>query len=73
MLALVPDQQPCERQRYVEGVLAVVVDGVDAVEARHLAGKQPLEVLEGLLQGQERVLGPGRAKERRDRAQHRLR
>ena len=71
LLALVADQQARERERYVEGVLAIVIDGVDAVKAADLAREQPLEVREGALQRLERHLRPGGAEQRGDRRQHR--
>jgi hypothetical protein len=36
LLPLVADQQPCKRQRDVERVLAIVIDGVDPVKALDL-------------------------------------
>ena len=50
LLPLVTDDEPRQRQCYVERVLAVVLDGVDAVIARYLTGEQPLEVGEGAAQ-----------------------
>ena len=73
LLALVADQQARERQGDVERVLAVVVDGVDAVEALDLAGEQPLEVPEGALEGLHGQLRPGGAEQALDRGEHRLR
>src|SRR4029077_1200254 len=70
LLPLVTDDEPCERERYVERVLAVVVDRVDAVIARHLAGKQPLEVRERAAQRIERHSGPSRAVQRLHRGEH---
>src|SRR4029077_10879279 len=72
LLTLVADQKARERERYVEAVLAIVVDGVDAMKAVDLAGEQPLEVREGALQRLERHLRPGGAEQRGDRRQDRL-
>ena len=71
LLPLVAHDQAREREGDVERVLPVVVHGVDAVESGHLAGEQPLEVLEGArqrLQGQPRPRGPV---QRLDRGKHR--
>ena len=43
---LVSHDEARERQRDIQCVLAVVIDGVDAEIAGDLAGEQPLEVLE---------------------------
>ena len=66
-LALVAGHQPRQREGDVEGVLAVVVDGVDAVEAIDFAGEQPLEVGEGMQQGSVLDFRPGGAEELLDR------
>src|SRR5262252_2496609 len=73
LLPLVTDDQPGERECYVERVLAIVVDSVDTVIAGHLAGKQPLEVGKGATQGIERHARPGGAVERLHGREHRLR
>src|SRR4029077_11219121 len=72
LLTLVADQEARERERYIEAVLAIVIDGVDTMKAADLPGEQPLEVREGALQRLERHLRPGGAEQRRDRRQHRL-
>ncbi len=72
-LPLEPDDQPCQCQRDVERVLAVVVDRVDAVIARDIAREQPFEMLEGEPQRIERLLRPGRTIEVLYRGEHRLR
>ena len=64
LLALVADQQAREREGDVEGVLAIVVDGVDAVKAVDLACEQPLEMREGALQRLQLQLRPGGAEQR---------
>ena len=44
--ALVPDQQPRHRERHVERMLTIVIDGVDAVISGHASGEQALEFFE---------------------------
>ena len=73
LLPLVTDDEPGERQRYVERVLTVVIDGVDPVITGHLAAEQPLEVRERTAQRIERHSRPGGPVQCLDRAEHRLR
>jgi len=65
-LTLVAHQQPCQRQSDVESVLAVVVDGVHAVESGDLSREQPLEMLEGPAQRFHGRIRPGRPVKRLD-------
>ena len=46
---LVPHNEARERERYVQCVLAIVIDGVDAEIAGNFAREKLLEVLEGAL------------------------
>src|SRR5205823_1907174 len=70
LLTLVADQQPRERERDVERVLAIVIDGIDAVITGDAARKQPLEVLEGARERLHRQARPGRPVEHLDGAEH---
>src|SRR6184192_517536 len=70
LLTLVADQQPRERERDVERVLAIVIDGIDAVITGDEARKQPLEVLEGARERLHRQARPGRPVEHLDGAEH---
>ncbi len=56
---LVADQEPRHGERHVERMLAIVINGVDAVITRHAAGEQALEFLEGDRDAVERLPGPG--------------
>ena len=56
--AIVAREQPRHRERVVERMLQVVVDGVAAEVAGKLAREQPLEIGERLSTG-DRVLVPG--------------
>ena len=57
-LQLVPDDQARGRERDVERVLLVVVDGVDAEVPGHAAGEHALEVAEHVGEGGEFLARP---------------
>ncbi len=59
VLPLVSDEQARERERDVERVLSIVIDGIDAQVAGHFAGEESLEMLERLVERLERKRGPG--------------
>jgi hypothetical protein len=69
-LHLVAGDQARERQGHIERVLAVVVGGLHAVIAADIAGKQPLEIGEALLQGGEAQMRPHRTEQRAHLRQH---
>ena len=73
LLALVADDEACERECDVEGVLAVVIDGIDAEVAGHETGEQLFEMIEGVPQRLHRGVGPGRGEKLFDGSKHRRR
>src|SRR3954454_11167498 len=73
MLPFVSYEQARKRQRDIERVLSIVVDGVDAQITGHFPGEQSFEMLERLLEGCERERGPRRDKQGLDGGEHGIR
>ena len=71
--ALVAHQQARHRQGHVERVLAIVVDGIDAVIARHAAGEELVELLERNRHSIERLARKGGREQLTHRGGHRRR
>ena len=59
--ALIAHQQARHGERHVERVLAIVIERIDAVIARHAAGEELVEILERDRDLVERFAGPRRS------------
>ena len=71
LLPLIAYDQARERERDVEGVLAVVIDGIDAEVAGHEPREQLFKVVESMLQRMQGRRGPGWPEKRFDSREHR--
>jgi hypothetical protein len=57
-LHVMPGDEPRGGERDVEGVLLIVIDGVDTVIPRHAAGEHAVEIAEHLRERRKALAGP---------------